>query len=395
MGNAQNSRELSLENSITIAELQNKKSPFKGSEIQTFENGSEIPISPLMYKIGSAIRRFGVATRADNMVGLLHTIIAGPEVDLEKRLEEISNFIFSWLEKHGASFQLQQVQTPSGTFFHEIYGYIFQEASFILFKMEYFRRKSDGCVGIDVKQLEGEGFVLGTFFSQLFSELRREGYTTLASIEDSLLDAETENEEEDFCYSSDEEEESTNPSENHFLELARSPKLISSWIEILRSKQRGYPDVLNTLLLFVHNCKSEANLALILEFIVPKWHDFVKIVLTRMLNSNNLPIVYSSCKLLYQLIAVSNVPLGWGDIGDLCTIFKHWSTIRAFSLHNPVSTCPDIQRDIVFIIFHCELPHEPIPPETQKLFQGLIDLNIPNDVRSSLNNFIQKLDIQT
>ena len=41
MGNAQNSRELSLENSITIAELQNKKSPFKGSELQTFENGSE------------------------------------------------------------------------------------------------------------------------------------------------------------------------------------------------------------------------------------------------------------------------------------------------------------------------------------------------------------------
>jgi len=122
---------------------------------------------------------------------------------------------------------------------------------------------------------------------------------------------------------------------------------------------------------------------------------FFKIVLTRMLNSNNLPIVYSSCKMLYQLIAMSNAPLSWGDIGDLCIIFEHWSTIRAFSLHNPVSTCLDIQRDIAFIISHCKLPRAPIPPETKKHFQRLSNLNIPEDVRISLNNFIKKLRIQT
>lgn len=393
MGNSQKSRVFSLSNEETAA-LQNladngSDHAHKGASLLP-ENITHSEYHRPMYKISEDTTKFGIALRSSSMIGLLHTMLAGSEVDLE----EVSSFIFTWLVNNNTAFQLRQVQSEDGRFYHEIYGYIFQDATFILFKMEYFRREVDKLLGIDVKQLEGEGFVLGSFFSVLFSDLAKAGHAAIVSADSSEFGNETED-LDDFCYSSDEEEESTtNAIENRFLQLSRSPKLILNWVETLGAK-RSYADVINALLLFAHNCAYPPNIKLIVETITPQWGNFLKIVLSRMIDSNNLPIVYSCCKILYHISATGHaLTITWDDFGALCNILKHWSTARPFTLQNPVSKCPEIQRDLIFIISNFETPETPPNPSQLLLISALRDLDCPDSVRLDLNKLLDKLDVQ-
>jgi len=279
-----------------------------------------------------------------------------------------------------------------GKFFHEIYGYIFQDANYILFKMDFFRRQSDLLIGIDVQQLEGEGFILGSFFSQLLAVLRREGYMSLVSVESSLLENETEADDEDFCYSSDEEEPSTNEIDVRFLQLHRSPKLITTWIETLESKRINHPGLVSTLLLFAHNCQYEPNLNLIFEVVSPQWERLLEIVLNRMKDSPNLPVVYSCSKILYYLFTKEHLPLTWKDIATLSTVLKYWSTDRAFSLSSPVSRCLPIQKELVFVLSKCKTPEHGPQLNESKDIAALRDLkSLDEAVRSDLAGLLAKI----
>jgi len=444
MGNASNSRELSPEEAQEIERIQNErifatrgapnmptldfsetsdrafskkaedpKEIFRtdsvgGSVIpKKFAKTMEITNATISTQVGiggsfipdfeNPIESISVAERSFAMIGLHHVMLS--KAISEDDLIIVSDFIQAWLSSKDIPFQVQTTKGQDGQSYQQLYGYIFSECTYILFRMEFFRMKADQAIGLDVQQIEGEGFSLGTFFSELLSELFEQKFALPFSREGSVENETDLVEDYDF-YSSDEESEDNDEDsseggiQNRYLELSRAPKVVNKWIKKLDPKT-SFQDVLNTLLLFSHNCQHEDNLSLMIKNIQPQWASFLELLLNRMNGSANLPVVKSCCKILYHIFAkVPDFFLSWSDIATLCTVMEYWSTVQPFTYSHPVSICPEIQRYLAFVITSCQTPVDSQPkPHQLESILAMRNFVCPNNVRSDLNKFLDKLGV--
>lgn len=293
---------------------------------------------------------------------------------LENNFPVVFSFLATWLKTQGIDFNAPTKDN--------IYGYLFERNNFACFKLELnvLKQKETETPIIQLYRLQGDGFLMETFFQKLKSDLEIAGHC-FSEMEEDLDD------DLDELFESEAGFELSN-----YLNLSFDPEIVLTWCREMVAGQHT-EEVLHVLLLLAYNGENAENLNIFLQ----QKQQIVNALFSLLKNEENcmsLPVTRCISKVLSQLCKSKQITLTWEKVEVLGTLILGWSEQGKSNHAFPVTYSEEIQTRLAQTLSRVSVDNKPrnTGPVLQKL-TNLAQSTTNKAIYSHLKNFVESVTV--
>ena len=286
-------------------------------------------------------------------------------------LPVVYSFITTWMKTLGIDFN-----APTK---NNIYGYLFERNTFACFKLELnlLQQQNTETKIVQLRRLQGDAFLLETFFKRLKEDLEKAGHCAAEDMEEDFDDL-------DELFESDSGIELSN-----YLNLSFDPEIVTMWCMELAGQH--FENIVQVLLLLAYNAENAANLEIFLQQkqqIVEALFGLLKCKE----NCTSLPVARSIAKVLCQLCSHHRITLTWEQVELLGNLMTTWSEEGNFNMHFPVTYSEQIQKQVAETLSQICVDGTPKATSTVfKMLQNLTKRSLNETANSHLKTFVQSI----